>query len=332
MKKLILGFLALAAFVFGLVLYVPVGPSEAAQADADSYRCMAQYFYGQTDGVCIDASTYDVHFYSNDNSRMELTAAGALSTTAGITAGTTLSAGTTVASTTTMTVGTDLTVTGNDISFGNGGTISNATNGAITLGEASEDLIGTFTSNTLTYTSSTALDTVDYGTIDLATDALDLSEGNITNAGSIALDSLSADGLTGVGITGGSIVDGGTDDYGIKVTQTLNCTEAAGGSDDYTAIDVAITSTDVTGYDTYNAINITDDATTVFNVTMAGDLQMLGSADDIGWTSAASANQACSATCAGTGNCVFGYDIGNTALVACDNADADSCICAGPAS
>jgi len=67
-------------------------------------------------------------------------------------------------------------------------------------------------------------------------------------------------------------------------------------------------------------------------VEMTGTLQVLGSADNVGWTRAAAANTACKTTCAGTGSCVFGYDAGGTTLVDCESADADSCICAGPAS
>ena len=61
----------------------------------------------------------------------------------------------------------DLTVTGNDIVFGNAGTIKNTTDGAITIGEASEDLIATFTSNVLTYTSSTGVAEANFSSIAL---------------------------------------------------------------------------------------------------------------------------------------------------------------------
>ena len=61
----------------------------------------------------------------------------------------------------------DLTVSGNDIVFGNAGTIKNTTDGAITIGEASEDLIATFTSNILTYTSSTGVAAANFTSIAL---------------------------------------------------------------------------------------------------------------------------------------------------------------------
>lgn len=47
----------------------------------------------------------------------------------------------------------------------NSGTISNATDGAWILGETSEDLKFAFTSNTVTLSSSTLLDTIDFGTL-----------------------------------------------------------------------------------------------------------------------------------------------------------------------
>jgi len=58
----------------------------------------------------------------------------------------------------------------------------------------SEDLVLTPSADTWTATSSTGVTSVDYGTINLATDALDLSDGDIANVGSIALDALTADG------------------------------------------------------------------------------------------------------------------------------------------
>jgi hypothetical protein len=63
----------------------------------------------------------------------------------------------------------------------------------ITMLGQSEDLVFTPSADTWTITSSTGVATVDFGTINLATDALDLSEGNITNVGNIAIDSISAD-------------------------------------------------------------------------------------------------------------------------------------------
>jgi len=54
--------------------------------------------------------------------------------------------------------------------------------------------------NLINVATTTGVTTVDFGTINLATDALDLSEGNITNAGDIAIDSITADGGTSITI------------------------------------------------------------------------------------------------------------------------------------
>lgn len=51
------------------------------------------------------------------------------------------------------------------LSWTNGGTINNDTNGAITIGEAGEDLITAFTSNAVTVSSSTGVSTVTYSGI-----------------------------------------------------------------------------------------------------------------------------------------------------------------------
>jgi hypothetical protein len=48
---------------------------------------------------------------------------------------------------------------------------------------------------------------------------------------------------------------------------------------------------------------------------------------DIGWAVVAGANTACNTTC--TSACVFGFDAGTTTIVACTDATADKCICAG---
>lgn len=64
-----------AAFVF-TISPVPTPEAFAAQADADSYRCYTNMFYSDTTAVCFDASTKDVHLFSNDTDVLEVTAAG----------------------------------------------------------------------------------------------------------------------------------------------------------------------------------------------------------------------------------------------------------------
>jgi len=56
--------------------------------------------------------------------------------------------------------------------------------------------------------SSTGVTTMDYGTIDLETDALDVSDGNITNVGDISLDTISSDNGNTVSVSlGGAAGD-----------------------------------------------------------------------------------------------------------------------------
>lgn len=80
------------------------------------------------------------------------------------------------------------------ITFSNGLRIDNTTNNAFTWLENSENLKWTFGTNAITVSSDSGVTSVDFGAINLATDELDLSEGNITNAGEIAADLLDADG------------------------------------------------------------------------------------------------------------------------------------------
>jgi hypothetical protein len=65
----------------------------------------------------------------------------------------------------------------------NAGEIDNDTNGAWTIAEASEDLVLTFTGNTVTTTSTTAVDTFDFGAIDVVGNDIEL-DGTFTVLGS----------------------------------------------------------------------------------------------------------------------------------------------------
>ncbi len=58
-----------------------------------------------------------------------------------------------------------LSRSGDTFTFSNAATIDNATNGAITFTEASEDLIWTFGTNKIAFSSSTSLDEIDFGSI-----------------------------------------------------------------------------------------------------------------------------------------------------------------------
>lgn len=48
---------------------------------------------------------------------------------------------------------------------------------------------------------------------------------------------------------------------------------------------------------------------------------------NVGWAVRAGANTACNTTCTANHGCLFGYDIGTTAVVDCSSALADSCVC-----
>lgn len=64
---------------------------------------------------------------------------------------------------------------------------------------------------------------------------------------------------------------------------------------------------------------------------ITGKFQIAG-ATGIGWTVKTGANTACNTTCPAISGCVFGFDtgLGGSDVVACTDATADTCICAGP--
>lgn len=72
---------------------------------------------------------------------------------------------------------------------------------------------------------------------------------------------------------------------------------------------------------------------TVAHMTSSGSLSLSGTlvsdrATDIGWSVVAGVNTACNTTC--THACVFGQRLGTgTGVVACTDATADQCLCAG---
>uniref|UniRef100_A0A6M3L5X2 Uncharacterized protein n=1 Tax=viral metagenome TaxID=1070528 RepID=A0A6M3L5X2_9ZZZZ len=53
----------------------------------------------------------------------------------------------------------------------------------------------------------------------------------------------------------------------------------------------------------------------------------LSSTTSMGWEIATSANQDCNTTC--TNACIFGFDDGNSTIVACGDSSADRCLCGG---
>jgi len=73
--------------------------------------------------------------------------------------------------------------------------------------------------------------------------------------------------------------------------------------------------------------DVTTDATPTF-ATVSASASFLGTGANIGWTVVSGADTACETTCDEPA-CVFGWDAGTSAIVACDNAIADTCVCAG---
>jgi len=79
-------------------------------------------------------------------------------------------------------------------------------------------------------------------------------------------------------VTGQTITESGTADGAITVVQTLNDTGAPDASEYYSAIDVDITTTDITGWGAANTylMRLQDTNTDMFTVTMAGVASALG--------------------------------------------------------
>lgn len=84
----------------------------------------------------------------------------------------------------------------------------------------------------------------------------------------------------------------------------------------------------VVGHADADAIAITTDGGVV---TMDGEISVAPTDGlDLGWTIVAGANTACNTTC--TTACVLGFELGAwdaTSLLACTDATADTCLCAG---
>ena len=80
----------------------------------------------------------------------------------------------------------------------------------------------------------------------------------------------SVDFLKQVNFAMPTLTSGGTGDYGAKLTQILNDSGAAGGSDLYTGFLMDITETDVTGWDSVLLIDLQVGSSTLFSVTDGG--------------------------------------------------------------
>jgi hypothetical protein len=67
-------------------------------------------------------------------------------------------------------------------------------------------------------------------------------------------------------IAGVALTSGGTDDYTLQITQTLNDSGAAGGSDVYRGLKLNVTQTDVTGWDSVYLMDLQTDGTSRLQV------------------------------------------------------------------
>lgn len=146
--------------------------------------------------------------------------------------------------------------------FANGGTFDNSNNNAFEWNENDDELIWTFGSNTVTV-SSGDVTTFDYGSLALGAASLDLSEGNITNAGTVALDGLSADD-TYIDVTSITRFSYDADSLKIDMYQSL-CVL------DVEVANARIFALDSTGYAMIPAINYLTDTTTTTD-TYGGDI------------------------------------------------------------
>lgn len=103
------------------------------------------------------------------------------------------------------------------LTLANGLTIDNAANNVLEFNENSDELKFTFGSNAIAV-SSTDVTSFDFGTIDLGTDALDLSEGNLTNGGVASFDQVQADASALVIGAGTETVSINSSDWDIGTT------------------------------------------------------------------------------------------------------------------
>lgn len=71
-------------------------------------------------------------------------------------------------------------------------------------------------------------------------------------------------------VAGDALTSGGTDDYTLSLTQILNDSGAAGGSDVYRGLKLNITQTDVTGWDNVYLMDLQADGSSIFRVDASG--------------------------------------------------------------
>ena len=172
---------------------------------------------------------------------------------------------------------------------------------ALNVAQAGAGTVATFTGGEVVIGSDTAnANAVSAGELyvqgDLEVDGT--IYGNITGSGSQNLGATTLSSLTVTGtsdlqgnvsdsagtytiadnmdMTPAALTSGGTDDYALSIAQTLNDTEAAGGSDIYRGIKVNITGTDTTGWDNVYLMDLQVDDTSQFSVDNSGNIVTAG--------------------------------------------------------
>lgn len=132
----------------------------------------------------------------------------------------------------------------------------------IETADAGVDLtIAQQTNPTLLIHSADSADALDYITF-----AMDQTDGVIdVGQGAIKL-------ADDVKVTGETLTESGATDYAIYVTQTLNDTGAPDAAEDYTAIKVDLTATDLTGWATTNLMDLQVGSASKFSVDTDGDV------------------------------------------------------------
>ena len=146
-----------------------------------------------------------------------------------------------------------------------------AANGGITCDTNAftvEDTTGnTAIGGTLAVTGATGVD----GNFDVATNKFTVaaSSGNTAIAGTLGVSNVTS-------ITPAAITSSGEDDKVLNLTQTLNDSNAAGGSDTFRFIKANLTQTDVTGWDNIYLMDLQVGGTSKISVNNSGNTAIAG--------------------------------------------------------
>jgi hypothetical protein len=336
-----------AALLVGAIV-TGFGPASCAQVSADNAFCLDKPTYGRTDTLCVEDTTYDFEFYENGSQVFAIDDGGQTlvfansETIANDTDGelqfSDASEDVSVAFTTnavvwssdTGVVAWDLGATGATITLANDETIKNDNNGEIELGDGTEDLAFSFGTNSVELSSDTGVVSMDMTQITTLTLGNDETIKNDNN-GEIEL----GDGTEDLAFSFGTNACVLSSDTGVveldlgAVGTTLkfaNDQTIASGTDN--KLTFADNSEDLTIEFKTDEVELSS-STAVATFDFAGVYPIVSGTTAI-WSIQAGANTACDTTC--THACVFGFDDGAAdaeTVVACNDATADKCLCAG---